>query len=161
MSEESAGWLREAEQGWVEIEGQDLLLGASFLSGKDGLLSVRYFRTEDQSVRAKVIFGSRTQGAPGIAHGGSMAALFDELMGVAVWSTGCAAFSTDLHVHFRKMLQVPKHYIGESRIERIEGRKVWTSGRLRAVDGDTVYAEAEGLYLELVDRTKLTPPGPA
>lgn len=157
MSEQPDSWLREPEPGWVEIENQDLIFGDSFLSGTDGVLSMRHFRTEEQAVRAKVIFGPRTQGAPGIAHGGSMAALFDELMGVAVWSTGCAAFSTDLHVHFRKMVAVPNRYIGESRIERIEGRKVWTSARLRAVNGDTIYADAEGLYLEMIDRTKLNP----
>jgi acyl-coenzyme A thioesterase PaaI-like protein len=150
-------WLREPEPGWVEIENQDRIFGESFLSGKDGILSARYFRTEDQTVQAKVDFGPRTQGAPGIAHGGSMAALFDELMGVAVWSTGCLAFSTSLQVHFRKMTPVPNRYLGEARIDRIEGRKVWTKGRLRALDGDTVYAEAEGLYMEMIDRTKLTP----
>jgi acyl-coenzyme A thioesterase PaaI-like protein len=161
MSEESERWLREPEPGWVEIEGQDLIFGGSFLSGKEGLLSVRHFRTEESAVRAKVIFGPRAQGAPGIAHGGSMAALFDELMGVAVWSTGCMAFSTNLQVHFRKMLPIPNRYIGESRIERVEGRKVWTSARLRAISGETIFAEAEGLYLEMVDRAKLTPATPA
>jgi len=150
-------WLRTIEPGLVEIERQDLLFGGSFLSGKDGPVVARYYRAADQSVIGKVFFGPQTEGAPGIAHGGAMAALLDELMGIAVWSTGCAAFSTDLHVHFRKMLAVPKRYIGESRIERIEGRKVWTKGRLRAVDGDTVYVEAEGLYVEMVDRKNLVP----
>lgn len=156
--QEHDAWLREVDPGLVEIERQDLLFNASFLSGTDGPIAARYYRAEDQSVRAKVFFGPRTEGAPGIAHGGSMAALMDELMGIAVWSTGCAAFSTDLHVHFRKMLAIPKRYIGESRIERIEGRKVWTKGTLRALDGDTVYAEAEGLYVEMMDRKNLVPP---
>jgi acyl-coenzyme A thioesterase PaaI-like protein len=155
MSDDRERWLREPEPGWVEIENQDRIFGESFLSGKDGVLSARYFRTEDRTVQAKVDFGPRTQGAPGIAHGGSMAALFDELMGVAVWSTGCMAFSTSLQVHFRKMTPVPNRYLGEARIDRVEGRKVWTKGRLRAVNGDTVYAEAEGLYLEMIDRTTL------
>jgi acyl-coenzyme A thioesterase PaaI-like protein len=155
---EQETWLRTVEPGLVEIERQDLLFGASFLSGKGGPVVARYYRAEDQSVVGKVFFGPLTEGAPGIAHGGAMAALLDELMGIAVWSTGCAAFSTDLHVHFRKMLAVPKRYIGESRIERIEGRKVWTKGRLRALDGGTVYVEAEGLYVEMVDRATLIPP---
>jgi acyl-coenzyme A thioesterase PaaI-like protein len=158
MSEERDDWLHEPEPGWVEIESQDMIFGESFLSGKDGVLSARYYRTEEQAVRAKIDFGPRTQGAPGIAHGGSMAAMFDELMGVAVWSTGCMAFSTSLQVHFRKMMPVPNRYVGEARIERVEGRKVFTSGRLRAVSGDTVFAEAEGLYLELVDRKTLPRP---
>jgi acyl-coenzyme A thioesterase PaaI-like protein len=66
------------EQGWVEVEGQDSIIRDSFVSGEAGALSVRYFRTEDRSVRAKAVFGSRTQGPPGFAHGGSMAALLDE-----------------------------------------------------------------------------------
>jgi acyl-coenzyme A thioesterase PaaI-like protein len=155
---EQETWLRKAESGLVEIERQDLVFGASFLSGAGGPVVARYYRAADDSVVGKVFFGPRTEGAPGIAHGGAMAAFLDELMGIAVWSTGCLGFSTDLHVHFRKMLKIPQRYIGESRIERIEGRKVWTKGRLRAVDGATVYVEAEGLYVEMVDRATLIPP---
>jgi acyl-coenzyme A thioesterase PaaI-like protein len=161
MSDDAATWLREPEPGWVEVENQDLIFGHSFLSGQDGVLSVRYFRTDAQTILAKIVFGPRTAGAPGIAHGGSMAALFDELMGITVWSTGSLAFSVDLHVHFRKKLGVPNRYLGEARVERVDGRKVWTSARLRAVSGDAVFAEAEGLYMELVDRTALSAAGPA
>lgn len=155
------GWLRVPEPGWLEIEGQDALFDGTFLSGKDGVLAVRYYRTDDPAVRAKVVFGPRTQGAPGIAHGGSMAALFDELMGVSVWATGGPAYSLDLHVRFRKALPIPDRYVGEARVERVEGRKVWTSARLRDVSGGTLFAEAEGMYLALVDREIPAAPGPA
>jgi acyl-coenzyme A thioesterase PaaI-like protein len=152
MSQEPKDWLRSPEQGWIEIAGQDALFKGTFLSGEDGVLGIRYFRAVDASVRAKVIFGARTQGAPGIAHGGSIAALFDELMGVSVWATGGVAYSLDLRVRFRKSLPIPQRYVGDARVERVDGRKVWTTGRLLDVAGETVFAEAEGLYLELVDR---------
>ena len=48
--------------------------------------SIHYFRTgPDRSLRAKVLFGPGTQGPPGHAHGGSMAAVLDEAMGGAAW----------------------------------------------------------------------------
>ncbi len=151
MNDCSDAWLREPEQGCVEIEEQDNIIRYSFVSGQGGALSVRYFRTPERSVQAKAIFGPRTQGPPGCAHGGSMAALLDEVMGFAAWCSGRMAMSADLHVHYRKMLPIPQRCIAEARVERVDGRKIWTSARLRSLDGETTYAEAEGLFLEFGD----------
>ena len=157
MNEDPEIWLRTAEPGWVEIENQDLIISESFVSGKDRPISVRYFSTEDKALRAKVIFGPGTQGPPGCAHGGSMAAVLDEIMAFAVWHTGCAAMSTELRVYYRKMLPIPRRCIAEAHIESVAGRKVHTLGRLRDSGSDKVFAEAEGMFLEFVDRSSLTP----
>ena len=161
MNDDSESWLRAPEPGWVEVENQDLLTGESFVSGKGRPISARYFSTEDKAVWAKVIFGPGTQGPPGCAHGGSMAAVLDEIMGFAVWHTGCAAMSAEVRVYYRKMLPIPRRCIADARIESVSGRKVHTVARLRDAGSDRVFAEAEGLFLEFVDRTTLTPANPA
>ena len=152
MSDESLAWLRKAEQGWTEITEQDDIVRHTFVSGEAGALSVRYFRTAEQVVWAKAIFGPRTLGPPGCAHGGSMAALLDEVMGFAVWCSGRPSISADLHVHYRKMLPIPQRCIAEARVERREGRKVWASARLRDISGDILFAEAEGVFVAVADR---------
>ena len=149
MTEQADPWLREAEPGWVEVEGQDAIIRDSFLSGRAGPLPVRYFRTPEQQVRAKAIFGPRTQGPPGCAHGGSMAALLDEAMGFAVWCSGRVGISADLRVQYRNPLRLPQRCVAEARVERIEGRKLWTRARLHDVGGGTLYAEAEAIFVEL------------
>ena len=152
MSDENEGWLREPERGWVEVEGQDAIVRHTFLSGEAGPLSVRYFRAEDQSVRAKAVFGPRTQGPPGFAHGGSQASLLDEAMGFAVWCSGRKAVSADLHVHYRNMLPIPQRCLAEALVERVDGRKLWTRARLLSSGGDTLYAEAEAVFVEMAGR---------
>jgi acyl-coenzyme A thioesterase PaaI-like protein len=155
--EDHESWLRTAEQGWTEIEGQDLVTAESFVSGKASPLSVRYFAAEENAVRAKVIFGPGTQGPPGCAHGGSMAAMLDEIMAFIVWHTGCAAMSMEIRVRYRKMLQIPQRCIADARIENIENRRVTTSARLHNISGTMLFAEAEAVFLEMVDRTQLKP----
>jgi acyl-coenzyme A thioesterase PaaI-like protein len=152
MKQDPDGWLREAEQGWVEVEGQDAIVRHTFLSGEAGPLSVRYFRTEDRSVRAKAVFGPRTEGPPGFAHGGSQAALLDEAMGFAVWCSGRMAVSADLHVHYRNMLPIPQRCVAVALVERVDGRKVWTSARLLSPGDGTLYAEAEGVFVVMSDQ---------
>jgi acyl-coenzyme A thioesterase PaaI-like protein len=152
MSDKPDDWLREPEQGWIEIERQDDILRNSFVSRSGSPLAVRYFRSQERTVRAKAIFGPGTEGPPGCAHGGSMAALLDEVMGCAIWSGGYLAVSADLHVHFRKVLPIPQRCIAEARIVRVDGRKIWASGRLCDVARATVFAEAEGIFLESTAR---------
>jgi acyl-coenzyme A thioesterase PaaI-like protein len=152
VSDDPIGWLREPEEGWVEVEGQDAIVRHTFLSGEAGPLTVRYFRTGDRSVRAKAVFGPRTQGPPGFAHGGSQAALLDEAMGFAVWCSGRVAVSAELHVHYRTMLPIPQRCVAEALVDRADGRKLWTRARLRSPGGDTLYAEAEGIFVEVSDQ---------
>ena len=149
MNEEWERWLREADPGWIEIDGQELVVRDTFVSGKGSALSVRYFRTEAPGVRAKVIFGPGTQGPPGCAHGGSMAALLDEVLGCAVWCHGRLAVSAELHVHYRRLLPIPQRCIAEARVERTDGRKVWARARLRDVSGEILFAAGEGVFLGL------------
>ena len=86
-----------------------------------------------------------------------MAAMLDEIMAFVVWHTGCAAMSTELRVQYRKMLQIPQRCIADARIDNIEGRRVTVSARLHNERGDLLFAEAEAVFLEMVDRRQLKP----
>jgi len=148
---DDAAWLEAGEQGWRHVRLPLMVSEESFVSGdRSGRrLSVRYFRDDlDRSLRAKVLFGPSTQGPPGHAHGGSMAALLDEAMGGAAWMQGHPVVAAELTTRFKKMLPLGTRCVVEARVASVEGRKVRVIGALRGVDGAT-FADGEALFVAL------------
>jgi acyl-coenzyme A thioesterase PaaI-like protein len=140
------------EPGWKPIDPLRLEGGPrSFVSGEPAgdRLRVRYFRRErDGRLVGRAWFGPGAQGPPGHAHGGSMAAVLDEAMGAAAWMEGHLVVAVRLSTSFQRMLPLGTDALLEAWVERIEGRKVWTLGRL--VDGDgEAFAEADALFVKL------------
>ena len=75
---------------------------ASPYSGKDNALrptSVRYRRVGAE-VHGEVVLGIALEGAPGRAHGGATAALFDDLMGATQRVTGLSGYTRSLEVSY-------------------------------------------------------------
>lgn len=127
------------------------LLEWSYVSGdKTGeRLSVRYFsRDSDQALLAKARFGPLLEGPPGHAHGGSMAALLDEAMGLACWMTGRGVVAARLTVDFKNLLPLGTEALVEASVVRQDGKKLTTQGRLVGPDG-TLFATGEGLFIQL------------
>jgi len=151
IEEEWDGWVRSLEPGWSELDFTDLaaaMVSKSFVSGEGSPMIVRYYKGCDgQGVVSKVVFGPRTHGAPGLVHGGAMAAVLDEVMAGTLLFGGHFAFAADLHVHFRQMLPLPNRCVADGRIDRVEGRKIFASARLRDAAGQTLFAEAEGVFV--------------
>ncbi|SKU05375.1 Uncharacterised protein [Mycobacteroides abscessus subsp. abscessus] len=80
-------------------------------------------------------FGRYHLGRNGAVHGGCLGLLFDTIFG-----TG-SLLLTDL----RKLRKKELRY--DCTLDRVEGRKVFMTGRL--LDGDEVLAEAEALFVKL------------
>ena len=141
-----------AGPGWRPVEPFRLEGGrGSFVSGdpEGDRLRVRYFqRDSDERLVGRAWFGPGAQGPPGHAHGGSMASVLDEAMGAAAWLAGHLVVAVQLNTSFRKMLPLGTDALIEAWVERIEGRKVRTRGRLLDDEGDP-FAEAEAIFLEL------------
>ena len=92
----------------------------SFVSGKpqSGLLRVQYFRRRgDGAVVGRAWFGPGAAGPPSHAHGGSIAAVLDEAMGVAAWSRGYASVAARLEVDFVKMIPLGTDALLEAWVE--------------------------------------------
>jgi acyl-coenzyme A thioesterase PaaI-like protein len=140
------------EPGWTPINPFRLEGGrGSFVSGEAAgpLLRVRYFlRASDGRLVGRAWFGPGAQGPPGHAHGGSMAAVLDEALGAAAWVAGHIAVAAQLDTSFRRMLPLGTDAWLEAWVEREEGRKIWTAGRLLDAAGQP-YASATGLFIEL------------
>ncbi len=111
---------------------------------------IRYYRDTQQQLQARIWFGPETQGPPEHVHGGAMAAVFDEALGLAAWAAGYSVVVGNLNVSFRNLLPIQQVATVESSIASVDGRKVLVKGRLRS--GDTVYAEAECLCITLPEK---------
>lgn len=129
------------------------LVGTSlrFVSGEgdSNRYRVRYYKDSQQRLAARVWFGPETEGPPGHAHGGSMAAVLDEVLGLAAWTAGYPIVVGNLNVSFRNLLPLHQVVTVDSEVVSVNGRKVTVRGRIR--QGETIFAEGECLC---ITRTK-------
>jgi len=100
-----------------------------------------------ERVEGKVTFGWAYEGPPGHVHGGFVAATFDELLGKTQSLSDEPGLTGKLTVRFREPtpLHTELHLVGV--IERVEGRGIFTRGKLYA--GDRLCADAQGLFMRL------------
>jgi acyl-coenzyme A thioesterase PaaI-like protein len=99
-------------------------------------------------VRGHVTFGRYYLGGNGAVHGGAIPLLFDELLGRLANSGGRGRSRTAyLHINYRSITPI------ETQL-RVRGWMVSEAGRKRLLraelhDGETLCADAEGLFVEL------------
>jgi len=110
----------------------------------------------DNKVHGRVIFGSAYEGPPGCVHGGYVAGAFDELLGATQSLSGNPGMTGTLTITYRSPtpLHNELHMVGE--IVDVQGRKIFTSGELLAVQSDGtehLCAEAQGIFIS-IDHTK-------
>jgi acyl-coenzyme A thioesterase PaaI-like protein len=106
-------------------------------------------KTQDGRIEGTAKFRRFHLGRNGAAHGGAVAQLFDGLLGYTAFTlSGSRAQRTAfLHVDYRKIARVEKELQVDARIDGIEGRKIFVSGRL--LDSDDVVAESHALFVKL------------
>lgn len=100
----------------------------------------------DGTIRADLVLGIEYQGPPGCVHGGIVALLFDEMLGLANAAAGSVGMTADLRVSYKSPTPLLQPLRFEARQIRTEGRKIWSAATLHA--GDTLCASTEGLFIE-------------
>lgn len=142
------------EAGWTDFDAPALVGGSlRFVSGDPTgeRFRLRYYRNAEGALVARVWFGPETEGPPDHAHGGSIAAVLDEVLGLAAWAAGYAIVVGRLNVHFQKLLPLRIVVQVDSTIVSATGRKVTVHGRIHG-PGGIVYAEADCLCITLPGR---------
>jgi acyl-coenzyme A thioesterase PaaI-like protein len=96
-------------------------------------------------VRAHARFSAAYEGAPGLLHGGILAAAFDELLGLATVLSGGAGMTRELRVRYLRPtpLHVELRFTG--RLDRVDGRQLFVSAEVEAEGVRT--AEASGVFI--------------
>lgn len=100
----------------------------------------------DATVRADLTLGIEYQGPPGCVHGGIVALIFDEMLGLANAASESVGMTADLRISYRSPTPLFAPLRFEARQERVEGRKIWATATLHT--GETLCATAEALFIE-------------
>jgi acyl-coenzyme A thioesterase PaaI-like protein len=105
----------------------------------------------DGVVRGSGVLGPAYEGPPGCVHGGMIASLFDEILGVANIAAGVGAMTGTLTIKYRSPTPLMTELTFAARHLGVDGRKVRAVGTIHA--GERLCAEAEGIFI-LVDQSK-------
>lgn len=100
----------------------------------------------DGTVRCDLELGIEYQGPPGCVHGGIVALLFDEILGLSNAAAGSVGMTADLRVTYKSPTPLNAPLRFEAKQERVEGRKIWASATLHT--GDRLCASTEALFIE-------------
>ncbi len=109
-------------------------------------VAITVHRHGDDAV-ARVTLGAAFEGAPGRAHGGIVAAVFDDTMGFVLSMEKTPAFTGSLTVSYRAPTPVGEELEFRCRLRERNGRKLWIDGTATA--GGTTVATAEALFIAI------------
>jgi len=107
-----------------------------------------------ERIEGTVSFGRWFMGGGMAVHGGAVALLFDEVLGIqAGMAVGGMTRTAYLKVDYRALTPIDIPLTATAWIDRVEGRKLFVRGELR--HGDALCAEADGLFLQLLPENGL------
>jgi len=107
----------------------------------------------ENEVRGTCVLGRAYEGPPGYVHGAFVAALFDELLGVANAAGGSPAMTGMLEVRYHKPTPLNRELRLVGRHKGAQGRKSYATGEIYV--GDEITAEAKGTFVAVtLERAK-------
>ncbi|MGZ6995951.1 MAG: PaaI family thioesterase [Acidimicrobiia bacterium] len=104
---------------------------------------------EGDEVVADVVLHRAFEGAPGRAHGGIVAAVFDDVTGFVIGQRGEPAFTGELTVRFEAPVPVEKPLRIRARLESRERRKLFITAEAAVLSepGEPVVATCKAIYI--------------
>ncbi|KAF2813849.1 uncharacterized protein BDZ99DRAFT_459602 [Mytilinidion resinicola] len=112
-----------------------------------------------QAVRTIMDLGTGVNGHPDVCHGGFVATMMDEVMGVlltinleraSIWKRGeptIGLFTAYIKVNYKRPVPTPSVVLATARFEKKEGKKAWVVGTIEDGMG-VVYATGEALFVQ-------------
>ncbi|TXH45013.1 MAG: PaaI family thioesterase [Actinobacteria bacterium] len=115
-----------------------------------GGLHIELQAAEGLAVTGRFIVGEAHQGAPGIAHGGILAAVMDELLGSLNWMLMSPAVTIELTTRFRRPAPVDAELWLSAHVLTVVDGTVQSAGeaRLDTPDGELAVV-AKGLFRQV------------
>jgi acyl-coenzyme A thioesterase PaaI-like protein len=131
-------------------QGESILGGSGFedraVGGSSNPTSVGLeVRFEGDEVVADLVLRRAFEGAPGRAHGGIVAAAFDDVTGFVIGRLQEPAFTGELTVRYLAAVPVDEALEIRARLDGRERRKLFISAELRTVHG--VVATCRAIYV--------------
>jgi acyl-coenzyme A thioesterase PaaI-like protein len=111
-------------------------------------LDLEVHRVGDE-IEATVTLGAAHEGAPGRAHGGIIAGLFDDVFGFVLGVVGKPAFTGELKIRYLASTPLHRPLLCRGRLASQQGRKLLIEGELIDAEGDVekVVARGTGLFI--------------
>ena len=107
-------------------------------------------KEDDERLVGTVVFSSAFEGGPGLAHGGYVAAAFDELLGLTQSLTGEAGMTGRLKVRYRSPCPLNTELRMEGRVHKREGRNIVARATMHV--GDRLVADGEATFVVLKEK---------
>ena len=104
-------------------------------------------RRQGEEAVARVTLGPAFEGAPARAHGGVVAAIFDDVMGFVLGMISAPAYTARLTVEYLAPTPVGEELEFRARLDRRDGRKIHTTADAFH-DGDR-FATSEALFIAI------------
>lgn len=123
-------------------------LSDSFVTGDNSPVSLgAHFWREGEQIVMQATFGPAFEGAPSMGHGGVLAAMIDEAMGLVVAMRRVLAFTAQLDISFRSPVPLHRPVTVRASLQGHDGRKFTVAAVV--TDGETVLSEATGLFISV------------
>ena len=103
-------------------------------------------RQDGDEVVAEHVFEDRHSGAPGIAHGGAVATVVDDVLGFLLYVVRAPGVTRRLEVDYLKPVLTGVPYVVRGRVDRRDGRKIWVSCECTGPDGVVAFRSV-GLFV--------------
>ncbi|XP_069806888.1 acyl-coenzyme A thioesterase THEM4-like isoform X1 [Dendropsophus ebraccatus] len=92
--------------------------------------------------------GPYLEGPPGYAHGGCIATIIDSTAGAGAVYTCGSVMTANLNITYHKPIPLGCTLFVDSHVNKIEGRKVYSSCHIQSHDGVILHAEATALFIK-------------
>jgi uncharacterized protein (TIGR00369 family) len=125
--------------------------GRCFACGKDNPQGLKLdVKKAPDGVRVDYVLPEHFAGWQGIAHGGIVATILDELLAWACTASGRNCVTAEMTVRYRKPVKTGQPLSGFGRVASEKGRLLFTEARLIDESG-TLVAEASGKMMRVED----------
>lgn len=134
--------------------GAKSALNATSQGSQDPMLDYHYFVSKDHVCLGGVAYFSPfSEGPPGMAHGGMIAAMLDQAMGIYICTLMGPCVTLDMETKFKQFVAAGSEVSVRCWVEKDDGRKHWVKSEVRSLDTQTLHAEGKALWLELKKKT--------
>ena len=103
---------------------------------------------DEDVVLANIKLGTNLDGHTGVVHGGMLALLLDDVMGMAFHVMGVnLAYTANLNINYRQPVMANTQVVVRVKCETREGRKLYFVAQMTSSDSSILYCEATSLYI--------------
>ena len=136
-----------------QVERHQLFADSVVSGGANPMGLGAYLWREGDVAVMEVTLGNAFEGAPGRSHGGVVASLIDETMGLVMGMQGTLAFTAQLDITYRAPTPINEPITARAWLEGRSGRKLTIKATVSSEEG--MVAEATALFIEVDPATFL------